>query len=80
MKLTKKGNLLRFLGGVSCLAASIYFPGTGFLLYFLIKNRMESYKGFTMVALCVIQFIHILTFLGSTYGPLISHVGPEVKA
>lgn len=74
----EKSNLTRLLSSLVSIAASAYFPGTGFLLYLLYHGRLGKYKRFTFVALVAIQLIYIITFLGTAYGPLISHVGPAV--
>ena len=73
-----KSNMTKLLASLLSLAASAYFPGTGFLLYLLYQDRLGKYKRFTLVALVAVQFIHIIAFLGTAYGPLISHVGPSV--
>ena len=65
---------------LSALALSIVFQGTGFLVFFAFQKRFDKYKRFTIISLIVIQSLQILTYLGSEYGPIISHVGPAVPA
>jgi hypothetical protein len=61
------------------IAASICFPGTGFLFYFIFRDHLGKHKRSTIITLCILQVVHLLTFLGTAYGPLISHVGPAVR-
>ena len=65
---------------LSALALSVYFQGTGFLVLLAFQKRLDKYKRFTIISLIVIQSLQILTYLGSEYGPIISHVGPAVPA
>lgn len=65
---------------LSALALSVYFQGTGFLVLLAFQKRLDKYKRFTIISLIVIQSLQILTYLGSEFGPIISHVGPAVPA
>lgn len=65
---------------LSALALSVYFQGTGFLVLLAFQKRLDKYKRFTIISLIVIQSLQILTYLGSEYGPIISHVGPAEPA
>ena len=65
---------------LSALALSIYFQGTGFLVLLAFQKRLDQYKRFTIISLIAIQSLQILTYLGSEFGPIISHVGPAVPA
>lgn len=65
---------------LSALALSVYFQGTGFLVLVAFQKRLDKYKRFTIISLIAIQSLQSLTYLGSEYGPIISHVGPSVPA
>lgn len=59
------------------IAASIYFPGAGFLIFFALQKRLDKYRKFTLVTLIVLELIYIVTALGTMFGPVIGHVGTE---
>jgi hypothetical protein len=61
------------------LASSIYFPGAGFLVFLPLQSRLGKYRKFTLYTLVLLEVVHLVTALGTIYGPLISHVGPSVK-
>ena len=61
------------------LASSIYFPGAGFLVFLPLQSRLGRYRKFTLYTLVFLEVAYLLTAIGTSYGPLISHVGPAIK-
>jgi hypothetical protein len=62
------------------IAASAYFPGAGFVVFFALQKRLDQYKRLTVIALIVLELIYLVTALGTLFGPVIGHVGPVEKA
>ncbi len=64
---------------VLAVAASIYFPGAGFLVFLPAQSRLGKYKKFTIYTLVFLEVVYLVTALGTTYGPLMSNVGPSIQ-
>jgi hypothetical protein len=60
---------------VFAMAASMYFPGAGFPLFFAFQNRLDRYKRRTVITLIVLELIYLVTALGTVFGPVIGKVG-----
>ena len=60
-------------------AASIYFPGAGFLVFLPMQSRLAKYKKFTLYTLVFLEIVYLVTALGTTYGQLTSNVGPSIQ-
>lgn len=59
---------------------SIYFPGAGFLAYFMTQRFVATHRRIALVTLTAIELAQLLTAIGTQFGPIISHSWPATRA
>ena len=59
---------------------SIYFPGAGFLAYFMTQRFVTTHRKLALITLIAIELAQILTAIGTQFGPIIGHSWPATRA